>query len=59
MKQSAPLVLLVGNEASGLDDEIQDACRHRVTLPMSSEIDSLNVGVAGAILLYELTQRSC
>lgn len=50
-----PLVLLVGNEATGLDQEVQDRCRARVTLPMASGTDSLNVGVAGAIFLYELT----
>ncbi|WP_404309874.1 TrmH family RNA methyltransferase [Neorhodopirellula lusitana] len=56
---AGPVVLLVGNEASGLQDEVQDACLHRVTLPMSSGTDSLNVGVAGAIFLYELMSRKC
>jgi tRNA G18 (ribose-2'-O)-methylase SpoU len=54
---SEPLVLLVGNEARGLDMEIQSACSIRTTLPMPATTDSLNVGVAGAIFLYELAKQ--
>lgn len=50
-------VLLVGNEATGLSHAIQQACRHRVTLPMKSGTDSLNVGVAGAIFMHELSKQ--
>lgn len=51
----SPIVLLVGNEATGLNDDVQDRCRLCVTLPMASGTDSLNVSVAGAIFLHELT----
>jgi len=51
-----PVVLLVGNEAKGLDADVQSVCRVRTTLPMPEQVDSLNVGVAGAIFLYELTK---
>ena len=51
------VVLLVGNEATGLSMEVQQACRHRVTLPMASGTDSLNVGVAGAIFMHELSKQ--
>ncbi|TWU10836.1 TrmH family RNA methyltransferase [Allorhodopirellula heiligendammensis] len=50
-------VLVVGNEASGLDRAVQDACSLRTTLPMHESTDSLNVGVAGAIFLYELSKQ--
>ncbi|TWT55716.1 TrmH family RNA methyltransferase [Allorhodopirellula solitaria] len=49
-------VLVVGNEAQGLDQSVQDLCTFRTTLPMDATTDSLNVGVAGAIFLYELTK---
>lgn len=54
-REKNSLVLLVGNEATGLDEEIQTRCHARVTLPMARGTDSLNVGVAGAVFLYELT----
>ncbi|MCM2371987.1 TrmH family RNA methyltransferase [Aporhodopirellula aestuarii] len=53
----APTILLLGNEAQGLDADVQAACHVRTTLPMPETTDSLNVGVAGAIFLYELTKR--
>lgn len=45
--------LVLGNEARGPCPEILEFCTP-VTLKMSSEVQSLNVAVAGAILLYTL-----
>lgn len=50
-------VLMVGNEAQGIDQAVQDVCDIRVTLSMHEKTDSLNVGVAGGIFLYELTKH--
>ncbi len=50
-------ILMVGNEANGLDVAVQNACRIRTTLPMHNTTDSLNVGVAGAIFMYELVKQ--
>lgn len=58
MPTNESVVLLVGNEATGLSVEVQQACRHRVTLPMASGTDSLNVGVAGAIFMHELSKQA-
>jgi tRNA G18 (ribose-2'-O)-methylase SpoU len=49
-------ILIVGNEANGLPPEIAEAATHPSTLPMKNDTDSLNVGVASAIFLYELTR---
>ncbi|EGF25053.1 rRNA methylase [Rhodopirellula baltica WH47] len=54
--QSKRRILMVGNEANGLPPEIAEAATHRSTLPMRNDTDSLNVGVASAIFLYELTR---
>jgi tRNA G18 (ribose-2'-O)-methylase SpoU len=43
--------LLLGNEDEGLAADLASACRHRVTLPMSGGVDSLNVAVAAGIFL--------
>jgi tRNA G18 (ribose-2'-O)-methylase SpoU len=46
------MALLLGSEGHGLAEEWL-ACAHRqVTIPMQLEIDSLNVAVAAAVLLY-------
>lgn len=49
-------VLALGNEGRGLSKDWLDAADVRVTVPMADGVDSLNVGVAGGILLYELSR---
>jgi TrmH family RNA methyltransferase len=44
--------LLVGGEGPGLSDALVDRCDARVTIPMSPPVESLNVAVAAAILVY-------
>ncbi|KEP62989.1 UNVERIFIED_CONTAM: RNA methyltransferase, TrmH family protein [Hammondia hammondi] len=44
---------ILGNESHGLSELILQRCR-RVALPMSSLLDSLNVGIAGGIVMYEM-----
>lgn len=47
--------LIVGNEGAGIRPALLDAADRRVAVPMPGGIESLNAGVAGAILLYALT----
>ena len=49
------LALLLGSEGHGLADEWLSLCHRRVTIPMQLGIDSLNVAVAAAVLLYHFT----
>lgn len=49
--------LVLGNEGWGLPDEVVVACDAVVALPMANGVDSLNVGAAGAILMWELFRR--
>jgi len=50
--------VLFGNEHGGLPTSLTARCRHRLTIPMQNRIDSLNVAMAAAIILYHLTNRS-
>lgn len=45
--------LIMGNEGKGLKREIQNLCDKNLYIPMNSNVESLNVGVACSILLYE------
>lgn len=49
-----PTVLMLGSEAKGLTDEEMISCHEMVGIPMSGHRDSLNVAVAGAVVLYEV-----
>ena len=48
-------ILIMGNEGYGLSSEVLALANIHVGIPMAPGIDSLNVAVAGGILLYELT----
>jgi len=47
--------LVLGNEGAGVGPEVRAMPHRTVAVPMPGGIESLNVGVAGAILLYALT----
>ena len=47
------LAWLVGTEGAGLSDAVEAAADHRVRIPISGAVDSLNVAVAVGIALYE------
>jgi tRNA G18 (ribose-2'-O)-methylase SpoU len=49
--------LLVGAEATGLPTEVIGAASVKVTIPMPGGTESLNAGVAAAILTYELSKH--
>lgn len=55
--QAKPLALVVGNETAGISQEIMRQADVVVQIPMSGTVESLNVGVATGISLYELKFR--
>ena len=46
-------VILIGNEANGLSDELTEAADCRVIIPMKGKVESLNASVAAALLMFE------
>jgi TrmH family RNA methyltransferase len=48
--------LVLGNEGAGVSPPLEQAANHRVAIPHSGAVESLNVAVAAGILLYELTR---
>jgi tRNA (guanosine-2'-O-)-methyltransferase len=49
------LALVLGNEREGIGDDLMDACKRRVRVPMRGFVESLNVSVSAAILLASAT----
>ncbi len=49
---SKKLMIMMGNEQSGLPPEFRDACQTLIRLPMLGRADSLNLAVATGITLY-------
>ncbi len=49
------LILAFGSEAHGLSSDLLNICDHRMTIPGKGSVESLNLGVAVAVALYQLT----
>ena len=50
---NGPLAIVIGNEGEGLSKLVRDNCDFLVSIPMQGHIDSLNAGVAAAVLMFE------
>ncbi|RTL71082.1 MAG: RNA methyltransferase [Hyphomicrobiales bacterium] len=48
-----PTLLVMGSEGPGLSDTLKGACTDLVKIPMAGKLDSLNLAVATALILYE------
>lgn len=52
-KNNHKIALILGNEGQGLSSRAKELC-HQVMIPMKKEVESLNVSIAGALLMYLL-----
>lgn len=52
-----PLIIVVGAEGAGLSRLVSEACDQIVSIPIASEMESLNASVAASIALYEARRR--
>jgi RNA methyltransferase, TrmH family len=54
---AAPSAILIGNEGSGVPDEIALEAEGAITIPCPGPVESLNASVAAGVLLYEASQQ--
>jgi len=52
-----PLTLVIGGEAEGASDEAQRLATQKISIPMSGNVESLNAGVAGSVLMFEVVRQ--
>ena len=48
-----PTALILGGEGPGLPDDLSSRMDQLISIPMQAPVESLNVGVAAALVLYE------
>ncbi len=51
------VVYVLGNEANGVSNEMRSLCDDYIKIPMEDVQESLNVGVAAAILMYDVYSK--
>lgn len=56
LEKTEKICIIMGNEGNGICEEVLELCDEYVYIPMSDLCESLNVGVATSILLYELNK---
>ena len=57
LKSIPKLAIIMGTEGDGLPHETIEAASHVVRIPMSHNVDSLNVAAAASVAFWELRSR--
>ena len=52
-----PLALVIGGEAEGASDEARRLVTQKISIPMAGNVESLNAGVAGSVLMFEVVRQ--
>ncbi|HUE98158.1 MAG TPA: RNA methyltransferase [Anaerolineales bacterium] len=52
-----PLALIVGGEAAGASNEARKLATKKISIPMQGQVESLNAGVAGSVLMFEVVRQ--
>lgn len=52
-----PTAFIIGNESSGISEEIAACADELIVIPMKGKAESLNASVAGSILMFELARQ--
>lgn len=53
-----PSLLLLGNESAGVSPQLQDLADEKISIPLYNEVESLNVAIATALILYEAQRQN-
>ena len=51
-------VICLGNEARGISEQVLDLMDTNIKLTMHNDVESLNVMIAGSIVMYELAKNN-
>ena len=54
---TAPVAFIIGNEGSGVAEELAAKADSRITIPCPGPVESLNAAVAASVLLYEAARQ--
>jgi RNA methyltransferase, TrmH family len=52
-----PVALVIGGEADGASESARKLAHQKISIPMSGNVESLNAGVAGSVLMFEVVRQ--
>ncbi|EFK95320.1 protein containing tRNA/rRNA methyltransferase, SpoU domain [sediment metagenome] len=50
---SGNTAIILGSEGNGISEKVLEKCDFIIPIPMENDVESLNVSVAGAVVMYE------
>ena len=56
-KIHTPIGLVLGNEGNGVSSEFRKISKETLSIPMNSQLESLNVGVAGSVIMFQIKNK--
>lgn len=54
IKKGSTIGVIIGNEGSGVTEQVAKLARKTVSIPMQNEVESLNAAVSASIIMYKL-----
>ena len=57
-KCSGKFGLILGNEGNGINEKMKEIASETISIPMKNNLESLNVAVAGSVIMFELTKNA-
>jgi 23S rRNA (guanosine2251-2'-O)-methyltransferase len=54
---SGKIALVIGNEGKGMSKLVTDSCDFLASIPIASNVESLNASVAAGIMMYEVVRN--
>lgn len=57
-KWDSPMAVVVGNEGEGIRPSVKESCDYLLSIPMNSDVESLNASVSAGIVAYEWKRRN-
>lgn len=54
---SKPLAIIIGGEAEGASEQARKLANEQISIPMAEDVESLNAGVAGSVLMFEVVRQ--
>jgi TrmH family RNA methyltransferase len=52
-----PVALVIGGEADGAGESARKLAHQKISIPMNGNVESLNAGVAGSVLIFEVVRQ--
>ena len=51
------MIIIIGNEGNGINEDLRQLVKSKISIPMHISVESLNVASAASIMMYEYNRQ--